>query len=193
MAQGRRVGIILKARLLFAAAAVVAAAFAGAQRMPSVSYAVSGSSGNWTLDFTLTSNFLSGEGDFYFFGVRLGSGRNIAGSPANWDPNSWTSWDNAAYGGSSTVYNNNWINFTSTGQVQPGQSLSGFQAVSTDAVAPTSVQWFAYAFNGTYGGNDNFNNPGNPGFEGVARAVPEPASMAALGLGVAALLRRRRK
>lgn len=178
------------------AAVVVSASFASAQRAPTVSFLTSGSANNWTLDFNVTNNFLQGEGQLYFFGVRLETGRNIAGDPANglWDSNAWTSWTNTAYGGSSIVYNNNWIDFSyPTGTIFEGTSMNGFRATYTGATAPTQVQFFAFAVGGTYGGNDNFNNQSNPGFEGVAGPVPEPASMAVLGLGAAALLRRRRK
>lgn len=175
-------------------ALVAAAAMAAqAQRAPTVSYTVSGSSGAYTLDFTVQNNFLSGEGDIYFFGVLLDTGRNIVGSPASWDPNAWTTWDNTPYGGSSTIYNNNWIDFASDStDISPGASLSGFQAMYTGATAPTQVAFFAYAYQGTYGGNDYFNNPDNPGFEGMAAPVPEPATFALLGLGSLALIRRKR-
>ncbi|MBS1725999.1 MAG: PEP-CTERM sorting domain-containing protein [Armatimonadetes bacterium] len=164
-----------------------------AQRAPTVTYTVSGTAGNWDLNFTLQNNFNAGEGNFYFFGVLLDSGRDIVSSPGDYDPNTWTSWTNSGYGGSSLVYNNNWIS-GSYSLPSPGGSLGGFIAHTTDAVAPTAVDFFAYAYTGTYGGNDNFNNQGNPGFEGraVMSGVPEPASFAALGLGALMLIRRRR-
>jgi hypothetical protein len=181
----------MKFKLTLLVAALSVGAFA--QRMPTVSYTVSGSAGNWTLDFSVKSNFLNGEGNFYFFGVLLDTGRNIAGSPAGWDPNTWTSWNNSGFGGSNNNYNNNWIDLSfGATNIAPGATLGGFKAVSTAASAPTAVNWFAFAANGTYGGNDNFNSSTNPGFEGVANAVPEPATMAVLGLGVAAMIRRRK-
>lgn len=183
----------LKATLLVSA---LLATGAMAQRMPTVSYTVSGSTGNWLLNFSVKSNFNSGEGNLYFFGVLLNSGRNIAGSPTGWDPNTWPSWNNSGFGGSNTNYNNNWIdlNFGGTSDsIQPGETQAGFQAISTDAVAPTSVRWYAFGNLGTYQGNDNFNSPTNPGFEGTANPVPEPATLAVLGLGLAAFAKRRRR
>ncbi len=169
---------------------------AQAQRKPTVTYTVSGSAGNWSLNFNVQNNMLPSEGYLYFFGVELDSGRNITGSPnANWNPNRWASWDNSGYGGSNTIYNNNWINqtFVSADEIAAGTSQNGFVAVSTDAIAPTSVNFFAFGAGGTYGGNDNFNGSGNPGFEGIAtQSVPEPMSLIALGTGALALLRRRR-
>lgn len=173
--------------------AVLASAMGFSQRKPTVMYTIGGSAGNWLLDFSVTNNFLPGEGNIYFFGVFLDTGRNIAGSPPSWDPNAWPTWDNGPYGGSSTVYNNNWIDLSfGPTNIDPGETLSGFQAVYTGATAPARVQFFAYAFNGTYGGNDNFNSQQNPGFEDFATPVPEPATIAALGLGGLALARRRR-
>ena len=164
-----------------------------AQRAPTVTYTVSGSAGAWDLNFEVQNNFLSGEGSVYFFGVDLATGGNIQSSPGIWDPGTWPTWDNTAYGGSSQVYNNNWIDQSFTDMIAEGTSRNGFIARSTDAVAPTAVNYFMYMFEGTYGGNDNFNNSTNPGFEGRATVAPEPASMAVLGLGAAAMLRRRKK
>lgn len=118
------------------------------------------------------------------------------GSPDPFDSTLFTSWDNVAYGGSSEVYNNMWFVPTTYTGVQDGQTQSGFKVQVTDATAPTRVRWFAYGYSETgslsYLGGDNFNNPQAPGFEGIA-AVPEPASLALLCLGVAAISRKRRK
>lgn len=157
------------------------------------SYSVSGSSGNWSLDFSVNNN-LGGTNDIYFFGVLLPA-RAITGSPTGWDPNGWPSWNNSSYGGSNINYNNNWIDFDYTGPltIQPGQTLSGFVAHDTAATAPTSVQWFAYAANGTYLGGDNFNTITNPGFEAAAGAVPLPSSLLLFGPGLAGLAAMRRR
>jgi len=179
------------------ATAICAFAFSAiAQRAPTVTYTVTGTSGNYTLDFNVMNNLNSGEGSLYFFGVYLDSGRNIGGSPSgDWDPTQWSSWNNSAYGGSNINYNNNWINNAGT-YILPGQSLGGFEVISTDATAPTSVDFFAFAQGGTYNGNDYFNNSGNPGFEGIAteQAVPAPNSLfvlAPLAIGLVALRKRK--
>lgn len=181
----------MKTRFLTTALALTAISLTAAQRMPTVNYTVTGISGNWVLDFNVTNNLLQGEGTLYFFGVQIETGRDIVASPAEWNPDIWPTWDNSGYGGSSTIYNNNWI----TGgayEIGSGMSLSGFQARATSVDAPAVVRWFAYAANGTYNGNDYFYSSVNPGFEGTASVVPEPASFSAVVLGIAALLRRRR-
>ncbi|MFY9234123.1 MAG: PEP-CTERM sorting domain-containing protein [Fimbriimonadaceae bacterium] len=173
-------------------------ASATAMAAPNVTVALSGSSGNWTMDFSVENTLGVNNMDIYFFGVQL-SARDITGSPTTWDPNTWTSWDNSGFGGSSTIYNNNWINFNNVNDlIQNGETVSGFVAHSTDTNAPTSIRWFAFAadFTGSganYFGGDNFNSSSNPGFEGKIDVVPEPASMIALAVGGVALLRRRRK
>jgi len=163
---------------------------------PIVSFNVSGSSGNWTLDFSV-KNTLGGSNEIYFFGVELPT-RNITASPSGWDPNEWTSWNNSALGGSSINYNNNWItNSTIVNPISNNQTFSGFDVLDTEATAPTSVPWFAFAELGTYSGNDNFLSASNPGFEGFAspNSVPLPPSALLLGSGLLGLvgLRRFRK
>jgi len=172
----------------FVSTVIIAALAAVSMAKPLVSYTVSGTSGNFNLDFTVTNNL---PDDIYFFGVDL-SGRDITGSPIGFDPNAWTSWNNADYGGSNTNYNNNWIDLTYA-QFPSGTTLGGFDVLDTDEVAPTSVQWFLYGLGGAYSGGDNFYTPNNPGFEGVSQAVPEPMPMAAMGLGLIGLVIRRRR
>jgi len=164
-----------------------------------VSYTVSGIAGNWTFDFAVTDN-LGGTNNLYLFGVELPA-RNIVGSPAGWDPNAVNGYNPSIYGGSNTNYNNIWITSpTGSSAISPGQTLSGFKAVSSDLTLPLGVKWMAVAAGGTYTG------PGcsficsaphdNPGFEGTAvvTAVPVPAAawLFGSGLGVMSWIRRKR-
>lgn len=192
-----------------------------------VSYTVSGSSSDWTLNFSVTNNVNSGQ-VVYFFGVLLpaqdilnspdGSVNFVGGSLATvWNP----SLD--GNGGPNLTYNNLWRNPKPNGSIGIvfGDTLSGFEVQVDTLTAPTSVQWFAYAFddtpNGTspYLGGANFAylDPSacisngftscleeaqfNPGFDGIAfaaGATPEPSSLLLLGtglLGLGPFLRRR--
>jgi hypothetical protein len=149
----------------------------------SVSYTVSGSSGNYDLDFSVTNNMNAWPTQaVYFFGVRL-SGHDITGSPSAWfDNGADSNWFNN--GGSNTEYNNPWRNGSggvanaTGGMIFPGETLSGFIVHDPDLIAPISVPWFAVAFSNTfaepYTGGGNFNPDLNPGFEGLA----QPADVA---------------
>ncbi len=158
---------------------------------PIVSYGVSGSAGNWVLDFSVT-NTLGGTNYIYFFGVQLPA-PDITGTPTGWNSTIWPTWSNSSFGGSSIIYNNNWID----GEILNGNTLSGFNVTVNTTTAPTSVPWFAYGYGGTYSGTDHFNNSGNPGFEGRAgSAVPLPGALLLFGpglVGLAAIRRRVKK
>lgn len=185
----------MKLSRLAAAAALSASmlAFSAASAAPIVTDTVTGSSGAWTHTFTIQNN-LGGSNGIYFFGVLIPNGVEAA-APVGWDPTTWPTWDNVAYGGSATVYNNVWIG----PQISPSASGT-FTVLEAAAIAQTGIQWFAYASGGTYNGNDNFNGPGNPGFEGrvglAVAPVPEPGVWALMILGMGAVggaMRRRQK
>lgn len=163
-----------------------------------VSYTVSGIAGNWTFNFSVTDN-LGGTNNLYLFGVELPA-RNIAGSPAGWDPDAVSSYNPAIYGGTNTNYNNIWItNPTGSSVISPGQTLSGFKAVSSDSSLPSSVKWFAVSAAGTYTGPGCSFDCGapysNPGFEGSATVVPLPAAvwLFSSGMGLIAWVSCRRE
>lgn len=158
---------------------------------PIVTYAVSGSPGDWTLDFNVenTTNQL-----LYFFGVDLPSG--LIGSPTGWVTDD--TWNTGIDGGSGINYDNTWITLVNGVDGIPiGGSLSGYLVTDTSLAAPTSVNWFAYTFDAyggsPYTGSDNFNGVDNPGFEGVAEsATPEPVTTVLLAVAVLIMVLRRK-
>jgi hypothetical protein len=169
---------------------------------PLVTASLSGSSGDWTLNFSVT-NTLGGSNDIYFFGVNIVNefpNSTITGAPTGWTPNlPSVLWTNSGFGGSSTQYNDNWLdqNDNDSNAIKPGQNLSGFMVHDTEVNAPISELWFAYALGGTYTDGDNFNTSTNPGFEGlvsqgVGSTVPLPSSLLLFGPGLFGLAAMRR-
>jgi hypothetical protein len=163
-----------------------------------VTYVVTGSAGDYTLDFSVTNN-LPAPSAVYLFGVQL-SARDIVGSPAYYNPDSLLSVNNSSLGGSSINYNNIWLDPTNSGLNQgQGFTNSGFLVHLTDLTAPTSVLWTAYALTrpGYTGGGNFFNSTlgDNPRFEGVAQVqpVPLPAAVVLFGSGLVGLVGWQRK
>lgn len=108
-----------------------------------LSYTVTGSPGDWTLDFSVANNY---PNTFVFqFHTLVNWGGDVP-SPANWHPSSIpVSFEQ--YGASSTVYNLSWYNKEfNPPLIGSGQTLSGFQAHVVDQQAPFRVAWLAWAY-----------------------------------------------
>lgn len=165
-----------------------------------VSYTVTGSSGDWTLDFSVNNNLAGASNQsMYFFGVDLTS-TDITATPASFgvDPGTFVT---SPFGGSNTVYDDVWGVPVGYGLAVPGTTTSGFEVTTSDITAPAEVGWFAFTFDPTnstpYTGGGNFNTPQNPGFEGLATqsstTTPEPSTLPLLGAGLAGICASRRK
>lgn len=152
-----------------------------------ITFNVSGSPGDWLLDFTFQNNMPVSQ-SLYFWGIELADS-TISGSPTNWTPDG--TFDPAPFGGPDVTFDNLW--YAGGGFVLPGQSLSGFQVTDTDATAPSEVLWLAYfTGSGSYTGTDYFSSPNNPGFSNASTptAAPEPNTLLLLGaaLGICGVM-----
>ncbi len=187
----------MKLSAVFASAFTFASAlaFASAQASPiDVSYTVTGSSGNWLYDFSVTNN-LGGTLDIYAVNFTL-SDAYYAGSPIGWVP-STVAIPAAAL---------QWCDTSCSliGGVPPNQTVSGFSARGISIVALASVQWTIEAIDPTqyyfeclfsscfpvYYGYQQFNGVAS---ESVLTPLPAALPLFATGLGALGLLGWRRK
>jgi len=189
-----------------AAASFTLSGPAGAAPPVEVSYQLSGSPGQWVLDFSLTNNVPSTNDELgvYLFGLILPGGSGALSSPDNW-PVFFSPVSTDVLRGSGKTYTTNWLDYQYGIALPFGQTLSGFRVSDGEQSAPNGIDWVAYAI-GPAGPDVNIVYTGpstdyigpvayNPGFEGTAfpTNVPEPGAawLLGLGLGVAAIARRR--
>jgi hypothetical protein len=169
----------------FLAGSFVALSFSvfstGLFAQPVVDFTVTGTSGDYTLDFTV-NNATPGTGnqDIYVFGVYDPIG-TVSGSPSGYTPMSFQPLPFFGVG-TSLTYNDSWYN-ASASALGLGTILSGFDVLDTSVTAPTSIPYFAVGFDGgaLYTGPGNLapNKPANPLFEGNAVLGGNPNARAA--------------
>lgn len=179
---------------LLVALSLIMGCGAPAMAAPLVYYSVSGSAGNWELDFTVVNN-LGGTNSIYCFGVQLPA-HNMTGIPSGWGWASGMASYTSVLLGLTRTYNNVWWQDGTATDIQSGTSMNGFKASVSTVEAPTSVYWFAYAHGGVYLGSDHAYTDQYPTFESQAGEVPIPAAFLLLGpglVGLAAIKNRFRK
>lgn len=167
---------------------------------PTVTYTVSGTAGDYTLDFTVQNNLSTANypgGYIYAFGVNPENSDSITASPGAFtDANPYNTDTSTPVVGPNIQYDDNW----SGGDIPDGQALSGFDVSYGGTTAPTSVEWFSFADvpGGNYptGGDNLDGSHTTPLFDGTATeaSVPDGGScLAMLAAGVAALGALKRK
>jgi hypothetical protein len=152
-----------------------------------VSYSVTGSSGDWLLDFTVANNFASGADDqtIFLFALQLQPGA-FADTPADFTPISGPFDFAPSDGGPLASYDFGWMDLGLLGggppHLTPTISESGFVIHSDGVDAPDSISWALASV--ALAGDGSVTT-----FQGVsvAPAVPEPSTYALMFLGLAAL------
>jgi len=141
------------------------------------------------LEFSATNNILSAASDMeiYFWGIRL-PGVVSAGGPtfSGWEAG--VLYNNLPNGGTAG-FTNWWYRPDFLG-IDFGATQSGFTVEYSGAAVPTSIDWFAFGYQGEYTGSfeDTVQDEaGNPSFEGIVTAIPTPATLALFAFGLASL------
>lgn len=130
-----------------------------------VSYTISGSSGNWIYDFTVTNNIPNtnpGYDFVYYFGAGVQPSGFFDSAPAGWSP--------CCLIGNNVVFNN----LSTPTNLAPGQTLSGFDFLNTSVTAQTSLGWVAGVGTSAFSSYQ---------LSGIASAVPETSTWAMMILG----------
>ncbi len=180
---------LIPSLLLLASLSVMASA----QTNASATYTISQSGSNFTYDFTLHNLGTTNIGTFWFAWAPGQDYLPIAPSSTT-TPSGWSLVQTTSAGFGTGLQ---WTTPAAT-ELTPGSDLSGFSFTTTTTpgeiaglsifgthppVATTFVYEHKFAGLTGSGGSKTF----------VASAVPEPASLAVLGLGAIALIRRRRR
>jgi hypothetical protein len=154
----------------------------GLLAQPVVTYTTSGTSGHYTLDFTINNTTPGTDGfDIYYFGVLVNG--KVSSNPPGFNSAYFSNLHTLGIIGpaSNWPFNNYWID-PGYDSLPTGKNLSGFKVSDTDQSAPISVQYFALGYDAgrSYGGpdNENLSSPNNPPlFTGHAlTAIPEPTT-----------------
>ena len=166
-----------------------AATGAGAAKPVEVGFSTAGEPGNWTLSFWIKGNASDKPVRLRVaaFGLRLPEGSVIV-APAGFDVDRYQLWYHAGAGGSAVQYNRTWASMSTPALSKT--PMNGF-IVQLDAQAPPdAVPWFVLTKSTEaqgYQGKDFFGASNEPGFEGLALSVPEPATYGLLGMGLACI------
>ncbi len=189
----------MRSPILSAVAALVLSAGSLTAQPVAVSYTVTGSAGNWMLDFTVANNLVGAPPDMgvYMFGIQA-PGSATTAQPAGWSKLGFTM--SGLPSGNS--YATSWIDPTFTG-VKAGQTKSGFQIWLSNVTAPTSFKYYAFGWSQSLADKGEDWTNFNPSWEGTAQGsfpqvniqqlevpvttTPEPSTYALMVAGLAAV------